>query len=231
MAGRRTARTMAARVKEMMMEYAYLITLGAVIAVVAATALYTSRMRAESAGQVQAAAGAPEVEVRQTLPPAPAVRHTPLPTIAPLSVRPVTLTLGAGKVWPVSGEIVRGDSANRPVLWKALGSYQIHCGVDVQGTRGEPVLCVMDGVIERVTRDDLWGWQVCVAQTDGSTLRYAGLGTCALAEGQSVTRGQQLGMLGDVPCEKELGAHLHLELTQDGAAADVASFLEHAKRP
>ena len=51
MAGRRTARTMAARVKEMMMEYAYLITLGAVIAVVAATALYTSRMRAESAGQ------------------------------------------------------------------------------------------------------------------------------------------------------------------------------------
>lgn len=230
MAGKHSLRARAARMKEMMLEYAYLITLGAVVSVVAATAMYASRVQAQQEGPVQAAAGAPEIEARAEVTPEPTALCTPLPTIAPLTVHPVSLTLGGGKVWPVSGGIARVDSDGQPVMWEAIGCYQAHAGVDVSGVRGENVLCVMDGVVERAVRDELWGWQVIIAQTDGSVLRYAGLGTCALHAGQSVTRGQVLGTLGDIPCESELGAHVHLQLSQDGAAADTASFLQNAKR-
>ena len=72
------------RVREWMMEYAYLVTLGAVIAVVAAGAIYTGQLRRD--GGMQAAAGAPEILHSAAPTATPAARITPLPTIAPLKV-------------------------------------------------------------------------------------------------------------------------------------------------
>lgn len=215
------------KAKEALMEYAYLITLGAVVAVIAASAMYTSRVRTQFETQVEAAAGAPEIAVSPT--PMPKPELTPLPTIAPLVVS--TLGQGAGRVWPVSGEVIRGYAPDEPVFWKTLSCYQAHRGVDIGAKAGEEVLCVMDGVVEEITRDELWGYSVSVAQTDGSVARYAGIGFCPLLEGMAITRGQTVGeLMKAVPCEAELGAHLHLELIREGKTADPQELLQHAAR-
>lgn len=221
-------RGLLARAKEALLEHAYLITLSAVVAVVAASAMYTQHVHEQNNAQV--AAGAPEIEGTQS----PAVMQlpetTPLPTIAPLTVHASALRTGGSRVWPVSGAVVRAYLPEEPVLWAALGCYQVHAGVDVLGKAEEDVLCIADGVVECVTRDDLWGWQVRVAQTDGTAALYRGLGLCALAEGQSVTRGQSLGTLMEaIPCEAELGAHLHLEAERDGERIDPQELLDSAK--
>lgn len=44
-----------------MLDYAYLVTLGAVIAIIAGSALYTRQLRAQQEAGVQAAAPAPEI--------------------------------------------------------------------------------------------------------------------------------------------------------------------------
>lgn len=207
----------AQRVQAWMVEYAYLVTLGAVIAVIAASAMYTQRLHAREQS-VQAAAGAPETKATPT----PTPRVTPLPTLAPLAVQtPVRAT-----VWPLSGGIVRGHNAQEAVYWAALGCYQPHAGLDIAGEAGESVCCAADGVVSRTALDELWGWRVTVAQTDGSEAVYAGLEVCAVAAGQSVTRGQALGtLLAQIPCEAELGSHLHLERWRDGTAQDPEAVL------
>lgn len=219
------------KAKELMLEYAYLITLGAVVAVVAASAIYADSVRTQFEEQtsqpLEAAADAPEIAATAS----PSVRPTltPLPTIAPLVIG--SFGMGAGRVWPVSGEIVRTHAPQEVVFWEALSCYRAHTGTDIAGTEGEEVRLIMDGVVERVTRDELWGYRVRVAQTDGSAAVYAGIATCFVMEGQTVTRGQTLGLLMDaIPCEAELGAHLHLELEKDGQAIDPEELLKTAKR-
>ena len=219
----------AARMKETLLEHAYLITLGAVVAVVAASAMYTSRVQQQNAPQVEAAAGAPEIGETTAASEPPAV--TPLPTLAPLAVRQTALVSGGGRVWPVSGTVIRGYAPNEPVLWAALSCMQAHAAVDIAGQAGEDVLCVMDGVVEQVSQNALWGWQVCISQTDGSTALYAGLGTCDLAQGQAITRGQTLGTLMEaIPSEAELGAHLHFSVEREGAPEDPDTLLRNAQR-
>lgn len=211
-----------ARMKAWMMEYAYLVTAGALAAIVAASAMYANRLQKE--GSVQAAADAPETAVQQTQTEAPAL--TPLPAIAPLAVRTELLRMNGATVWPAGGGIVRGYNPQAAVYWDALGCYKPHAALDIAGEAGEAVCAIADGVVERTQRDELWGWQVTVLQTDGRRMRYAGLEAVYTDEGQSVTRGQEIGVLMPaIPCEAELGAHVHIEMTMDGKMQDPGAIL------
>ena len=133
------------------MDYAYLVTLGAMIAVIAATALYTDQLHRKE--NVQAAAPAPEVESTPAPPPQTTPTSTPLPTLAPLRA---SSTLNA--VRPVSGEVIRGFS-DQPVFWEALACWQAHPALDIEAAPGENVLCLRDGVVTACSRDALWGWR------------------------------------------------------------------------
>ncbi|MBP3428250.1 MAG: M23 family metallopeptidase [Clostridia bacterium] len=211
------------RLKKAMMDYAYLMTLLAAVTVIAASAAYTKALEERTAAQAAAAAH----EIGETPSPAP----LPVPTQAVL--RPQTtlapVRMGGGRAAPVSGGVLRGyDTAH--VYWAALSCYKPHAALDLAAQAGETVLCAMDGVVERASRDDLWGWRVTVAQTDGRRAVYAGLLLCRVQAGQCVTRGQALGEIMDaIPCEAELGTHLHLELDHDGVPQDPAQLLPEGR--
>ena len=215
MAGNRVAQA-AAKLRALMMDYAYMITLGAAIAVIAGGAIYTQHMQSAA----PAAAGAPEI------------RDTPVvtaePTAAPLPTMPAYAAprLGGATVRTVSGGVLRGFDAQKPVFWEAMACMKVHAGLDMAGSAGEDVLCAMDGTVESAVRDGMWGWRVSVAQTDGRTAVYAGLASCAVQAQQHVTRGQALGtLLERIPCEAEMDTHLHLELYEEGKAVDPAPML------
>lgn len=209
------------RVRTLMMEYAYLVTLGAMLAVVVGSAIYTKQLKASGEAGVQAAANAPEIEVSPT--PVPAV--TPLPTIAPLIVRPAAL-VGMGAAWPIGGKVLRGFDAQSPAYWAQLESWRTHMGLDIAGEAGASVVCCAEGRVKGVTWDELWGWRVAVEQTDGRQVVYAGLESSVVSKGESVTRGQTLGtLLKAIPCEGEMEPHLHLEVRRQGRAQDPETML------
>ena len=210
------------RFREWMLDHAYWVTLGAVLTIIAASALYTRGLERQAA-DVQAAAHAPEIA--ETATPEPETTLMPLATLAPLSLYSM-LKPGGTTVRPVSGGVIRGFDSETPVLWEALSCVQLHAAVDLAGEVGEKVHCVMDGTVSGTVRDELWGWRVAVAQTDGQQAVYAGLAACDVSAGQNVTRGQTIGtLLERIPCEAELGTHLHLELTQDGERRDPTDIL------
>ena len=209
------------RFQTWMLENAYWITIGCVLVMVVGCALYTQSLRAQQ--DVRAAAQAPEIEesLQPTATPAP----TPLPTIAPLNVRPAALVQRGG-MWPVSGSVMRAFDAQESVYWETLGVWRTHHGLDIGARTGESVSACMDGRVADAVWDLLWGWQVSIAHDDGCEMRYAGLESCAVHEGQQIRRGQVIGVVMErIPCEAEMETHLHLEMRKDGRDQDPEAVL------
>ncbi len=211
------------RMHDFMIEYAYGVTLCAILLMVVGCAMYTQQIKQEQS--MQAAANAPEVAATAT--PGPTMTPVPLATAAPMQLYTTAVKRGIEAVWPVEGGVLRGFDDSTPVMWEALGCVQIHDGLDIAGEAEQAVLCAMDGTVTHTSRDALWGWRVTVAHTDGSSAVYAGLLQIAVSAGQSVRRGQTLGLLMEnIPCEGEMPAHLHMELVGgEGNKKDPAGML------
>ena len=211
------------RLKAWMMENAYLVTLGCLMAIVVSCAIYTRDLRQSQHSGVPAAADAPETQM--TAAPTLTQAPTPLPTIAPLGVRPAALVDRGGE-WPVNGRILRAHDLQQVVHWQALDMWQTHHGLDIAGDAGEGVKACLDGEVTHAAWDEMWGWRIRIRHADDRETVYAGLASCLTAVGESIRRGQIIGtLLESIPCETEMGTHVHLEMYRGGKAQDPEASL------
>jgi murein DD-endopeptidase MepM/ murein hydrolase activator NlpD len=121
-----------------------------------------------------------------------------------------------------------------------------HCGVDLDGPRGRPVVAVADGVVVRVERHELGldgrsGRYVRIEHDDGTLTAYMHLDDIAegLEVGDHVDGGQYIGTLGATAVYRA-APHLHFSLEIPNRAGehgdntnthyvDPAPFLARAK--
>ncbi|MBQ9741205.1 MAG: M23 family metallopeptidase, partial [Kiritimatiellae bacterium] len=83
-----------------------------------------------------------------------------------------------------------------------------------------------DGMVTSVCRDALWGASIAIQLEDGRSFIHRGLALCYVHEGERVAQGQTIGtLLASIPCEAELGTHLHLETIRDGKIQDPLAVL------
>jgi len=120
-----------------------------------------------------------------------------------------------------------------------------HCGVDLDGPRGQPIVAVADGRVVRVEHSELGldgrsGRYVRIQHEDGTLTSYMHLDDIAqgLEVGDAVEAGQLIGYLGATACFTA-PAHLHFSLevpnhpdavgdTTDTHYVDPAPFLVRA---
>jgi murein DD-endopeptidase MepM/ murein hydrolase activator NlpD len=88
-----------------------------------------------------------------------------------------------------------------------------HPGVDLVGDDLRTVRAVRPGKVVRSQRYGAWGEYVVIKQDDGLWAIYAHLGKRNVALGQTICRGQDLGLMGATGNAN--GAHLHFELQRD----------------
>jgi murein DD-endopeptidase MepM/ murein hydrolase activator NlpD len=121
-----------------------------------------------------------------------------------------------------------------------------HCGIDLDGPRGRPIVAVADGTVVRVERHELGldgksGRYVKIEHDDGTLTAYMHLDDVAdeLEVGDHVDGGQYIGTLGATACYSAV-AHLHFSLelpnhpgqhgdNTDTHYIDPAPFLVRAK--
>lgn len=97
---------------------------------------------------------------------------------------------------------------------------QQHQGIDILGSDGQPVIAAADGVVLAATSDRCWGPTVVIDHGRDLTGKplvalYGHLGRTAVAQGQRVRRGQQIGCLGDNQNAYDCMAgvrHLHFQV-------------------
>ncbi|WP_369374728.1 peptidoglycan DD-metalloendopeptidase family protein [Streptomyces sp. cg36] len=137
-----------------------------------------------------------------------------------------TATTGQGTA---SGFRAPLDSVSIGTPYRMAGSMWssgYHTGVDFAAETGTPVKAVGAGTVVSAGWGGAYGNQVVVRHADGMYSQYAHLSQLAVAEGQSVTEGQQLGLSGATG--NVTGPHLHFEIrtTPDyGSDVDPLAYL------
>lgn len=174
-----------------------------------ASSAYRSRHHAQEAEAPSARAA---ISAR-----AEAAWPTPAPTPEPIQW-----------VWPIEGEIVGAYSPDAPVWSRTLEQWQTHPALDLAGVPGEAVYACRDGVIADAWTDRVWGNAIAIDHADGYRSFYAGLNTIRLVDvGATVSAGDVISAVGpSLPCEADLPAHIHFELTRDGAPVDFEAMMD-----
>lgn len=131
------------------------------------------------------------------------------------------------------------DPASLPTSWAHLGkinnefgfrrnpfggrSYEFHAGMDIDGERGDTVMAPGNGTVIKAGWQGGYGNMIEIDHGNGLTTRYGHLSKIEVSVGQSVARGELIGLIGTTG--RSTGPHLHFELRLDDKPINPRFFL------
>ena len=93
------------------------------------------------------------------------------------------------------------------------GESNFHNGIDIAVDAGTDIKAIEDGIIQKSTYNQYSGNFVVIEHQDGYTSSYAHLRECKVSEGQSVKKGDIIGISGSTGIAT--GPHLHMEIRKE----------------
>ena len=143
----------------------------------------------------------------------------------------------------IESEIVairkKADPAFLPTQWAHLGkinnefgfrrnpfggrSYEFHPGMDIDGERGEEVIAPANGTVIKAGWTGGYGNMVEIDHGNGLTTRYGHMSKIEIEVGDTITRGQLIGLIGSTG--RSTGPHLHFELRLNDKSINPRHFL------
>ena len=128
-------------------------------------------------------------------------------------------------VLPVSPSIITAQFGEYG-LW---ASY--HTGLDFNGTEGQAIMSVANGVVTSVGYDGSYGNKTVVTLDDGTEIWYCHQSSFAVSEGDEVRAGEVIGAIGSTG--NVTGSHLHVEVRPGGGdpVDPYAAFIVHGVTP
>jgi septal ring factor EnvC (AmiA/AmiB activator) len=131
---------------------------------------------------------------------------------------PGGIGLGAlyGKLdWPVRGELLSGFGKTRH---REFAAEVFHNGIDIGAPLGQEIKSVEKGTVVFADRFAGYGRMIIVDHGERYYTVYAHLSEMLKKPGDSVKRGESLGLVGD--SDSLAGAKLYFELRKDGRSVD-----------
>lgn len=98
-----------------------------------------------------------------------------------------------------------------------------HPGIDFSAPPGTPILATGNGTVIRAESDHAYGQFIEVKHTDGFVTKYAHARKILVAQGETVTRGQAIGEVGNTG--RSTGPHLHYEVSFNGSLINPMQVL------
>lgn len=123
-------------------------------------------------------------------------------------------------VWPVHGALNSGFGLRADPF---TGQPAFHEGVDISTSRSEPVLATADGTVLRSGWAGEYGKAIEIAHGDRYTTLYGHLEQTLVAEGQTVRRGDRVGLVGSTG--RSTAPHLHYEVHVDGRSVNPLEYI------
>lgn len=118
----------------------------------------------------------------------------------------------SGFMWPVNGLITQYDSWYHPGAW------------DIQAAYGSPVHASAAGrVIVSQKLNYGYGWHIVIDHGNGYTTLYGHMLSLTASVGQSVDKGQVIGLEGNTG--RSTGPHVHFEVHRNGVAVSPRAVL------
>ncbi|MGN0486191.1 MAG: murein hydrolase activator EnvC family protein [Acutalibacteraceae bacterium] len=112
----------------------------------------------------------------------------------------------------------------------SISGWSFHGGIDIAGGNGQlygaPVYATRSGrVITAVTSDSGYGIYVIIDHGDGYSSLYGHMSVRYVSTGDSVSKGQMIGRVGDTGNSK--GAHLHFEVRYYGEKKNPLNYVKN----
>lgn len=120
---------------------------------------------------------------------------------------------GSGFSWPVSGASISSTFGKR---WGKM-----HAGIDLTGP--STIKASAPGTVTYAGQMSGYGNIVIVSHGDGFETRYGHLSVINASVGQSVSRGESIGVMGNTG--RSTGTHLHFEIRKNGSPENPLSYL------
>ena len=104
------------------------------------------------------------------------------------------------------------------------GANQLHNGMDIGAPEGTKVMAGLTGTVTTSAYNDSYGNYVIIKDSKGYELRYAHLSSRSVSAGASVSKGDEIGLVGNTG--NSTGSHLHIELLKNGERLNPIFYLE-----
>jgi murein DD-endopeptidase MepM/ murein hydrolase activator NlpD len=104
---------------------------------------------------------------------------------------------------------------------------RMHEGTDMAGAYGTPIYATADGVVTHAGWDSGYGRQVTIRHDFGVDTLYGHLSDIDVSVGQRVSRGDQIGDMGN--SGRSTGTHLHYEVHLNGTPVNPMTFIKAGK--
>ena len=126
-------------------------------------------------------------------------------------------------IWPADALYVTSPFGTRyhPILLE----YRPHYGIDIGASYGTNIYAADSGVVVTSTYDSSYGYYIMISHGDGRYTLYAHMSQLIAAEGDYVTQGEVIGLVGSTGWST--GPHVHFEIYEDGVRIDPLQFFDN----
>jgi murein DD-endopeptidase MepM/ murein hydrolase activator NlpD len=154
-------------------------------------------------------------------------------------LNPVTGQANKGGYYTLDGQSLRRAYLTSPMEFSRVTSgftmrfhpilqkWRAHLGVDYAAPTGTPVRSVGDGVVDFAGTQNGFGNVVYVKHRNNHVTVYAHLSKINVTRGQSVSQGQNVGLVGSTGWAT--GPHLHFEFRVNGMHQDPLTIAQQSE--
>jgi murein DD-endopeptidase MepM/ murein hydrolase activator NlpD len=129
-------------------------------------------------------------------------------------------------IWPVTGKLESGVGGRRNPFGGR--GYEYHEGQDIDAAYGTPVQAAATGRVITAGWQRGYGNVIYVDHGSGLSTRYGHLSEIDVSVGQTVARGQTIGLVGSTG--RSTGPHLHYEVRINNQPVDPRQYLPGAEK-
>ncbi|MNW43092.1 Murein DD-endopeptidase MepM [compost metagenome] len=129
---------------------------------------------------------------------------------------------GTPSEWPTLSKRLTSNFGYRTDPFK--GSAAFHAGIDIAGKVGDPVYAAGAGKVINTDRDGSHGKYIVIEHPGGLQTWYLHLSSIDVSTGDTVTKGESIGKLGNTG--RSTGPHLHFEIVKQGKQINPLPYLE-----
>ena len=130
-------------------------------------------------------------------------------------------TGGGQLAWPAAGPLTSGFG---PRTHPIFGDTRMHSGIDIGAPYGAPVVAADEGTVVYAGAMSGYGNVVVIDHGSGLSTTYNHMASYHVGNGQSVSRGSQVGAVGCTGyCT---GPHLHFEVRVNGIPVNPMPYLQ-----
>ena len=146
----------------------------------------------------------------------------PAISLAPATAEAIAAPIAGGRLFihPVPG----GETSSfGPRMHPVLGRPMFHTGIDLAANCGTPIHAAADGTVIYARVSNSWGGRTIIEHTPTLRTAYGHQSKFLVTEGQHVTQGQVIGLVGTTGWST--GCHLHFETYDNGTPVNPRRWL------